>query len=336
MIKGIQEVSGYRIVRKIADGGMGSVYEAIQDGANGFQKVVALKFLLPQMSDPRYVQMFIQEAKLVANLVHENIVQIYQLGRSEEGYYIVMEFVNGLSLQEFMRVHTHANRYIPTELTVFIGARIARGLAYAHSRNDAYQLPLRIVHRDVCPNNVLITTEGLPKLTDFGIAVGSFYLETPNLLMGKLTYMSPEQAHRQPLDFRADLFSLGAVIFEMLSNHAIRRSGSEGELIVAAREGTVAWDLLPPTVPPAVRLMLEKCLARDPNDRYASADELAHDLEYFIYKDGYGPTIQTLEAYLRKQCPFLYQPSLKTLSRRAEIAEETTKVLIPDATLIRD
>ncbi|MBU1432030.1 protein kinase, partial [Myxococcota bacterium] len=152
----INEKSAYRIVRKIAQGGMGTVCEAIHCGANGFEKRVAIKQLLPKLSDDQvFVSLFVTEAKLVANLVHENIIQIYQLNRYQGGYYIVMEYVHGLSLAEF--IQRHKDKHLGEELAVFIVSRIARGLAHAHSRRNAQGESLKIVHRDVCPNNTLIT-----------------------------------------------------------------------------------------------------------------------------------------------------------------------------------
>ncbi len=338
MLKAIKDVNTYRIVRKIADGGMGSVYEAMQDGVNGFQKLVALKTLLPELSEHQnFVEMFIQEAKLVANLVHENIVQIYQLGKTSDGYFIVMEYVHGLSLHEFIRFHAKTvGTPIPLALAVFIGSRIARGLDYAHSRTDSFNRPLHIVHRDVCPNNVMITTEGLPKLTDFGIAVVSAdMLEGKQKLVGKLTYMSPQQARREPVDFHADIFALGAVLFEMLSNARIRESEDEAEFVELARTGHVDWDKLSEDVPAELRQLLEKCLQVKPEDRYQATSELAKELEYFIYKDGYGPTIQALEAYLRQQFPYLYRisksrakgPELATLDSRTDM---TATIILDD------
>lgn len=300
-----------KIHRKIADGGMGSVYEAVQEGANGFQKRVAVKTLLPQLSrNLRFVEMFIGEAKLVADLVHENIVQILQLGRTIEGYYIVMEYVNGLSLHEFIRFHAFTQQPIPEHLAVFITSRIARGLAYAHSRVDDQGKPMNIVHRDVCPNNVLITTEGLPKLTDFGIAKARRHVMSNNdrSLMGKLGYMSPEQAQRRSADFRADHFSLGAVLFEMVTCEKIRKSDDSDELLELAAAGTVNWSVAENReIGGELMTIMQRCLADSRGDRYDSTQELARDLEYYIYKDGYGPTIKTLEDYLAMQFPYLYR-----------------------------
>jgi serine/threonine protein kinase len=251
--------------------------------------------------------MFVKEAKLVADLVHENIVQIYQLGRDQTGYYIVMEYVHGQSLHEFIRFHNSILRTSPPlELSVFIASRVARGLAYAHSRLDRNGALLDIVHRDVCPNNIMITTEGLPKLADFGIAIVSSDMMHEGQLMGKLSYMSPQQARRETVDFRADIFSLGACLFEMITGKKMRFSPDEEEFASMAENGAVDWDLLPDDLPSDVREILEKCMDFNPENRFETSSELAKSLEYVIYKDGYGPTIQTLEAYLRTQMPYLY------------------------------
>ncbi len=310
MIKLLQDMNNYRIVRNIADGGMGSVYEAIQDGARGFQKVVAVKTLLPELSEKdKFVDMFINEAKLVANLVHENIVQIYQLGHTPDGYYIVMEYVSGLTLDAFINHHTLTKKPIPRPLAVFIASRVARGLSYAHSRLDDLGRHMKIVHRDVCPKNVMITTEGLPKLTDFGIALVTANLakDSPRSLMGKLSYMSPEQAAKEPVDFRTDIFALGAVLFELLSMRRIRTGETKEAMVELAKAGQIEWERLPDDTDADLHDILGHCLARDPDDRFASSAELARRLEYFIYKDGYGPTIQTLEEYMRSQFSELYQ-----------------------------
>ncbi len=341
MLQAIKDLCTYRIVKKVADGGMGSVYQAIQDGVNGFQKTVALKTLLPKLSDnQKFVDMFIQEAKLVANLVHENIVQIYQLGKTPEGYYFVMEYVHGLSLHEFIHFHVNvAKQPIPEKLAIFIASRIARGLSYAHSRTDTFNRPLNIVHRDVCPNNIMVTTEGLPKLTDFGIAmVSADVLGGRQQLVGKLTYMPPQQALREPVDFRADIFSLGAVLFEMLSGQRIRNGADEEAFKKLAESGHVDWDKLPADLNPDVLELLHGCMEVNPNDRYAATADVAKGLEYIIYKDGYGPTIQTLEAYLHQQFPYLYriQNNILTSSDEFDMANTLGKKDVTATILLDD
>ena len=315
MKKSLTEIDGinnYRIIREIAEGGMGTVYEASQIGVQGFEKKVAIKTLLSELyEDDRFIDMFIDEAKLVANLVHENIVQIYQLGKADIDYYIVMEFVNGIPLHDLISDLNSQQKLMPVELAVFITSRIARALSYAHSRTDKFRLPLNIVHRDVCPNNILLTTEGLPKLTDFGIAKARNNIMPANdqCLMGKLMYMPPEQALKKGTDHRGDIYALGIVLFELLSGHKGREGRTESETLELACQGCVDTDVLP-ELPEGLLDLLFKAIQVDPDDRFQSAEDMCTALEYFIYKDGYGPTILTLEKYLRKEFPNLYKTQL--------------------------
>lgn len=333
--------------RKIAEGGMSSIYEGCQLGAEGFTKRVAVKTLLQKWSEnERFMALLAAEAKLVSNLVHENIVQILQLGRlPNRQYYIIMELVEGLSLYEFILGHQVQGIRIPEPLAVHIASRIARGLAYAHAFKDEFGRPLGIVHRDVCPKNVLITNEGLAKLTDFGVAkaVHNSIIDD-TWLTGKIKYMAPEQAARQPVDFRADIFSLGAVLFEMLTGMPIRPPDADptkpGFLFIP-----VPWDKLPEETGRDLVMILKRMLAPDPDNRFQDTRELARALEFHIYKDGYGPTIQTVEEYLRRHFPHLYEhrerrpadfpdaakPPTDGEAAQGETLSETTTAIPPGA-----
>ncbi len=304
MISVIEGRERYEVVKLIAEGGMGAVFKARKIGVAGFEKIVAIKMMLNQFSeDPVFVENFIGEAKLVANLIHENIVQIYQLDRCADGYYFVLEFVDGISLYDFMDFHRKINRKLPVNLAVFIAARVARGLAYAHSRLGSDGLPLGIVHRDVCPHNILINFEGVPKITDFGIARMTSG-GSDGKLAGKLAFMAPEQAMRLLVDFRADIYSLGIVLFYLLSGEMARDLKLEPTAILAdAQTNRLQWELLPADLSGDLRRILERMLAAEPRDRYDDTSVLARDLEYFIYKDGYGPTIVTLANYIRELMP---------------------------------
>jgi serine/threonine protein kinase len=310
-------INKIKIIRKIGEGGMGTVYLASQFGAEGFRKTVAIKTLRHTLQDEKYKKLFIAEAKLVADLVHENIVQIYQLAELDGQFFIVMEYVNGISLENFITYHRIKSIPITEELSVYIASRIARGLAYAHKKQDALGHPLHIVHRDVCPANILITKEGLPKLADFGIArvAGSVLKEFSG---GKRLYMPPEQARGEPVDFRADQFTLGAVLFEMLSFKKIR------EIAANAVDQKIPFELLPEKMSDEARHILEKMLAENPAERYEDTDLLAQTLEYHIYKGGYGPTIKTLELYLRKHFPYLYKPEDENTSPEQDLSRDAT------------
>ncbi len=295
----------YVIVKEIAKGGMGAVYLAKLQGVAGFEKVVAIKTLLEKFSqDEAFVERFIAEAKLVANLVHENIVQIYQLERTGDVYYFVLEFVDGIALYQLMEFHRVLRRRMPVPLAVFVVSRIARGLSYAHSRTDGEGKPLNIVHCDVCLHNIMINSEGVPKLTDFGIARATNIKEIGSV-SGKLAFMAPEQAHRDGvIDFRTDIYSLGVVLFYLLTGTYSRNLDKPvGEMLEDIRNGVVNWSELPADLDPALVAILKRMLANKPQDRYQCSDDMARELEYFIYKDGYGPTIVALAKYLRELMP---------------------------------
>jgi eukaryotic-like serine/threonine-protein kinase len=325
----------YRIVNKIAEGGMGAVYKAQKIGAEGFEKTVAIKTLLECYSkDRKFIDKFVSEAKLVANLVHENIVQIYQLDRHKGEYFFVLEFVNGISLYSFMDFLVKAKIQLPEKLAVFIASRIARGLAYAHSRCDANGEPLSIVHCDVCPHNIMITTEGLPKLTDFGIAKAKT-MSNDDSVAGKLPFMSPEQAKGRDLDFRSDIYSLGTVLFFMLAGRNSRRTDiGVKEILKEAQANTIHWELMPDSIDEELLEIIANMLATKPDDRYQDTSELARSLEYHIYKDGYGPTIVTLSEYMREQMPVLFDSSFgysqDDLTQVDIPEEDRTQVMIPE------
>lgn len=310
-MESIQERWRIDLVREVARGSMSVIYEGRLIGADGFAKTVAVKMLLEKWgADTKFMQLCAAEAKLVSDLVHENIVQILQLGRTADSdYYVVMEFVHGLPLRRLLDHHRLRRKRLPAPLAVHIASRIARGLAYAHTFQDNSGRRLDIVHRDVCPSNILITREGLAKLTDFGVAKAvSMTLLGDHILTGKVNYMAPEQADCRPVDFRADQFALGAVLFEMIAGSMLRPAVLDPRKTPFS-ELEIPWHCLPPDVDPALLELLQRCLSPDPAARYDKTSELATAMEWIIYRDGYGPTIQTVEAYLRQEIPALYQPA---------------------------
>ena len=340
MMRGMNIVhrTDIRLVREIASGGMGTVYEGHQLGYADFVKVVAVKMLnRATLKQPDFKKLLVEEAKLVCNLVHENIVQIYQLGCLTDGRcYVVMEYVDGQPLHDMILALAHDRERLPVALAVHICSRIARGLAYAHDFCDRQGTALNIVHRDVCPRNILVTTEGLAKLTDFGIAKMVNALVQDGTLTGKIRFMSPEQAACRPLDRRTDVFSLGAVLFNTLSGAFIRPDTCN-----PTRDDfeamPVPWDQLPQDLPEDLLAIMRRMLAFDPADRYPDCDALAQDLEYHIYKDGYGPTIQTVEKFMRENLPALYERQpLPSLSADGETLCDVTLLAGPDETLLVD
>src|SRR5438105_10029064 len=198
---------------------MGIVYEAEQHGTRDFVKRIAIKVIRQNYADQKqFIENFIGEAKLVADLIHTNIVQTYHLGETRGIYFIAMELIRGVNLEQFGQQLADKRRVLPKELAVFIVSRVARGLAYAHAKTDKDGKPLGIVHRDVSFKNVMIAFEGDVKLTDFGIAKAKGFLadNEGELVAGQPEYMSPEQANFQITDKRSDIFSSGVVLAQLL------------------------------------------------------------------------------------------------------------------------
>jgi serine/threonine protein kinase len=293
----------YEMVRQLAEGGMGVVYEAHQLGAGQFRKTVAVKLIREEYSAiPEFQKNFIGEARLVADLIHTNIVQTYHLGQIGGQYFMVMEYVGGQNIEQFLDRHRQLGRQVPTDLAVFIVSRVARGLAYAHQKRDRDGHHLNIVHRDIGPKNVLMGYEGDVKLTDFGIAkaLNLMYNEEGKVIAGKDEYLSPEQASYAVTDARADLFPLGIVLTEILLGKNIFRNVDR----VQSRRNILTMQIpkfstLRPDIDDKLEAIIQRALRRDRDQRYQSAAEMLHDLELYLYSDGYGPTNEKLGAYLR-------------------------------------
>ena len=294
----------YEVVRKIFEGGMGIVYEAEQQGAREFVKRVAIKIIRPHFASQKmFIENFIGEAKLVADLIHTNIVQTYHLGETNGVAFICMELIRGVNLEQFTQRLADKKGVLPRELAVFIASRVARGLAYAHAKADKDGRPLGIVHRDVSFKNIMIAFEGDVKLTDFGIAKARGFLtdQEGEVVAGKPDYMSPEQADFQITDRRSDLFSAGVVLSHLLLGRNIfKGANAEESRNRILNQPVPDFRALDSRIDDPLNDILHHCLARDPDRRYASADQLMYELEYYIYHSGYGPTNETLGKFIRE------------------------------------
>lgn len=293
----------YDLVRVIAEGGMGIVYEARQHGTGRFDKRVAIKLIREEFSAIReFRDNFVGEARLVADLIHTNIVQTYHLGEVQGQYFMTMEYVEGVTLEQFLRRHVECGVSVPTDIAAFIISRICRGLAYAHRKRDRKGRLLGIVHRDVNPRNIMIAHEGDVKLTDFGIAkaLDLMYNKEGEVIAGKDEYLSPEAARREVTDGRSDLFSCAIVLTELLL----------GENVFEAASGTeTRRNILEMRIPPFSELrtdvdfrlddLIRRALRRNRDERYQTAGEMLTALEMFLYSDCYGPTNEKLADYLQ-------------------------------------
>ena len=273
----------YRLLQRIAVGGMAEVFRGKRAGVEGFEKVVAVKRILPHLSDNKeFVDMFIDEAKMVGGLTHPNIVQIFDLGRIDKTYFIAMEYVHGRDLRTILRRAREKGLRVPLDLAVLIGSRVCSALEFAHRKKDERGQAMLIVHRDVSPQNILISFEGEVKLTDFGIAKAATKATVTDAgaLRGKLLYMSPEQAWGKPMDRRSDVFSLGIVLYEMATGQKPFLGNSEMSILEMVRDcQVVPPSEANPRIPEKLERVLLKALDRDPDGRYQDAAEMLRDLE---------------------------------------------------------
>jgi TonB family protein len=300
-----QETFGaYTLLDRVALGGMAEVWKARMEGVEGFRKTVAIKKILPHLTDSvDFVTMFIDEAKLAAQLNHPNIIHIYDLGKLGEDYYIAMEYVEGKDLRSILNTARKQNQPLPAGLALLIAARLASALDYAHRKRDFDNRELGLVHRDVSPQNVLISYEGDIKLCDFGIvkAVAKASKTQMGALKGKLQYMSPEQAWGRVVDGRSDIFSLGSVLFEMLTGRRLFAGESEISVLEAVRECRIqSAREVEPGISDAVDAIVRRALAKDPDDRYQTAGEMQKEIEAVLYNFKPNPNQGELAAFMHR------------------------------------
>ncbi|MGO8999040.1 MAG: serine/threonine-protein kinase [Polyangiaceae bacterium] len=276
----------YELLQRIATGGMAEVYLARREGPHGFQKIVAVKRILPQLArDPDFTAMFVDEARVCAHLGHPNIVQVFDFGEHNGELYMAMELVDGTTGARLIRAAAAKDEEIPLDVSLHIALSVLRGLEYAHNARDEEGRPLSLVHRDVSPGNVLIDRSGAVKLTDFGIARATEVEPRTEAgqLKGKLGYMSPEQVVGRPLDARSDLFTLGIVLAELVMLRPLFAGGSELDVLMRIRDADLtALDRSAARVPDDVRNVLYRALTKDPLLRYPTATAFAGAIEEVV------------------------------------------------------
>ena len=280
----------YRVVERLASGGMAEVFLAESAGIEGFKKQVAIKRVLPTLSEKkRFIAMFLDEARLSANLSHSNVAQVFDIGRGDSAYFIVMEYVDGADLRAVIDYSKTADKTIPVEAACFIAAKICEGLTYAHELRGTDGEPLQIVHRDITPANVLITQHGEVKIVDFGLAKATSQLEKSEagMIKGKFSYLSPEAAQGREIDHRTDIFAVGIILWEMLSGDRLFVGESDFATVKLVQEAKIpSLRERNPTVTPELEAIILRALARDPAARYSTARDLGRDLTRFLFKYG--------------------------------------------------
>ncbi|MGE5310785.1 MAG: protein kinase domain-containing protein [Nitrospirota bacterium] len=277
----------YLLLDKIATGGMAELYEAKITGIQGFEKLIAIKRILPHLaSEEDLVTSFIDEAKLAALLHHQNIVQIYDFGRIEDSYYIAMEYLLGKDLRMVIRKASLKGEPLRLESTLLIVSRICAALEYSHGLKDFQGKPLNIIHRDISPANVLITYDGNVKIVDFGIAKAATqsHLTQSGMIKGKVAYMSPEQAAGETIDHRSDIFSTGIILYELATGVPMFQGDTLQVLNLVRNAKFTPADQLKPELPAKFHEILDRALAKEREARYQSAGDMLADIEELMYQ----------------------------------------------------
>lgn len=292
----------YLILDKIATGGMAELFRAKITSVEGFEKLVAIKKILPNLTqDSNLVNMFIDEAKLAAMLTHQNIVQIYDLGSMEGAYFIAMEYIQGKDLRVVSNKSKEKRLPLPLEYATYITSKICSGLDYSHNLKDYQGNPLKLIHRDISPQNILVTYEGEVKIVDFGIAKAARKSADTRegLIKGKVAYMSPEQAAGKTIDHRSDIFSTGILLYEMITGVRMFE-GDDVKILDKVRKAdfqmaeTIVSDL-----PAEVSEILRRALAKAPSRRYKSCVAMLADLEECLSSFSVRPRAEGLSHYMK-------------------------------------
>ena len=301
-----ERLGRYMVLKHLASGGMADVLLARTDGIEGFERHVVLKRIRAEHAkDKRFIDMFIDEARLAANLHHQNIVQVHDIGESAGEYFFAMEYLHGEDLRAMLSVVSKTRAHMPLGTVVSIISSVAAGLHYAHERRGADKKPLHIVHRDVSPSNILVSYDGSVKIVDFGIAKAAMRQNETRSgsLKGKVSYMSPEQCKMNAVDRRSDIYALGVVLYEMATTTRLFKGDSDYLVMDAICTGKIPLPRVRrPDLPNELSTIIMTALATDPERRYQTADELRSALDAFGTKAGLTASASTIGAYVQKLC----------------------------------
>ncbi|MDP3503438.1 MAG: protein kinase [Myxococcales bacterium] len=317
----------YLLLERLNVGGMAEVFTAKAFGVEGFERILAIKKILPTMAeDEEFITMFIDEARISVQLNHANVVHIHELGKHDEAYYIAMEYVSGKDLRALLERFRRRREIMPTAMAVFVASKMCEGLDYAHRKKDARGQELHIIHRDVSPQNILLSYEGEVKIIDFGIAKAANRSQKTQagILKGKFGYMSPEQVRGQPIDRRSDIFAVGVTLYEMLTGEKLFVGESDFSTLEKVRNAEVP---LPrqfnPNIPAGLEKVVLKSLAREVEDRYQWSSDLQEDLMRFLLAGDAIYSGKHLSAYMK-------EAFAEDLYREAEKMERYASVSKPE------
>jgi len=330
------EVFGnYEFRQRLAAGGMAEVFLGRRTGPAGFQKDIVIKRIRPHLGDQEaFVEMFLEEAKLAAQLSHPNIVQIHDLGRIDDAWFIAMEHIDGRDLAEVIKRSAEKGIPFPIEYALRISSSVCEALTYAYEKMDCFGHKLLVVHRDISPDNIMLSWSGAAKLLDFGIAKARDKAQEKHgsEVAGKVAYMSPEQVRGQKLDQRTDIFSLGVVLYEMITGLNLYSGGSEMDLMIKIANGKVH----PPSyfrgdVPIEVEQLVMRALEKDPEKRFQTAAEMQQTLDAFFSGHAFNPSSRHIKGFMmqlfgEQKAPTSHkqgQPTPKDQAPTMTVAEKT-------------
>ena len=325
----------YLLLERIAVGGMAEVFVAKAFGVEGFERLLAIKKILPTMGeDAEFISMFVDEARIAVQLSHANIVQVLELGKHDENLYIAMEYISGRDLRQLIERFRKQKQPMPIPQACLMVAEVCEALDYAHRKRDASGRPLGIVHRDVSPQNVLVSFEGETKLIDFGIAKAESRLQKTQagILKGKFSYMSPEQVKGLPIDSRSDIFAAGILLWELICGEKLFTGDSDFAILEKVRQGLVpAPRSVTRTCPAGLEKVILKALASEPTARYQTASELHDDLMRFtrVGEVAYGSRL--LAEWMRAEFAQDWEKEQARLRGWLAIGEEKSDVTPPEA-----
>lgn len=294
----------YKLLERIAVGGMAEVFLAVRPGLEGFEKTLAIKRIRPHLSsEDTFVKMFLNEAKLAAQLQHPNIVQIFDLGKINESFFIAMEFIFGRDMSRVIPKAEKVGIQFPIEYALAIGASVLDGLSYAHTKTDDFGAPLHIVHRDITPENIMVGWNGNVKILDFGIAKAAIQTDQTRAgeIKGKLAYMSPEQGMGKVLDQRSDIFALGVVLYEWITGYKMFTGENEMAILKSIVDGRI----YPPSyfredIPEGIEDILMKALAKDREQRYQSARDMQFDILGWLQNAEFSPSNAHIANFMKQ------------------------------------